>query len=81
VQLLSGLASDLQLLRDLEDKTLGLLQLSEGMCIESVLNAIVKRDLELIGVDENVELDQRRWRKIIASPTPTKRENVDFERK
>jgi len=32
---------------------------------------IVKRDLELIGVDESVALDRGRWRKIIASPTPT----------
>jgi len=31
---------------------------------------IVKIDLELLGVDENVALD-RRWRKINASPTPT----------
>jgi len=32
---------------------------------------IVKSDLELIGVDENVALDRGRWRKIIAGPTPT----------
>jgi len=32
----------------------------------------VKKDLKLIGVDENVKLDRRRWRKIIASLTPTK---------
>jgi len=32
---------------------------------------IVKRDLELTGVDESVAFDQRRWRKIITSPTPT----------
>jgi len=32
---------------------------------------IVKRDLELIGVDDNVALDRRRWRKIIAHPTST----------
>jgi len=31
---------------------------------------IVKRDLELLGVDECVALDQERWRKIITSPTP-----------
>jgi len=30
----------------------------------------VKRDLEVFGVDENVAFDQRRWRQIIASPTP-----------
>jgi len=32
---------------------------------------IVKRDLELIGVDESMLLDRGRWRKISASPTPT----------
>jgi len=32
---------------------------------------IVKRDLELIGVDEHVSLNRGRWRKLIASPTPT----------
>jgi len=32
---------------------------------------IVKRDLELIGVDESGALDRGRWRKIIVSPTPT----------
>jgi len=31
----------------------------------------VKRYLEVFGVDENVAFDQRRWRQIIASPTPT----------
>jgi len=31
---------------------------------------LVKRDLELIGVDESVALNRGRWRKIIASPTP-----------
>jgi len=31
----------------------------------------VKRDLELIGVDESVALNRGRWRKIIASLTPT----------
>jgi len=31
----------------------------------------VKRDLEHIGLDESVALDQGRWRKIIASKTPT----------
>jgi len=41
---------------------------------------IVKRDLELIGVKECVALDQGRWRKIIASPTVTERENMDFKR-
>jgi len=30
---------------------------------------IVKRDLELIEVDESVALDRGRWSKIIASPT------------
>jgi len=30
----------------------------------------VKRDLEVFGVNENVAFD-RRWRKIIASPTST----------
>jgi len=30
----------------------------------------VKRDLELIRVEESVALDRGRWRKIIASPTP-----------
>jgi len=34
----------------------------------------VKRDLELTGVDEIVALDRGRWRKIIASPTPSERE-------
>jgi len=29
------------------------------------------RNLGLIGVDESVALDRGRWRKIIASPTPT----------
>jgi len=28
----------------------------------------VKRDLELLGPDENVALDRRKWRKIIPSP-------------
>jgi len=32
---------------------------------------IVKRDLELIGVDVSVALDRGRWRTIIASLTPT----------
>jgi len=32
---------------------------------------IVKRDLELLVVDENVALDRRRWRKILARLTPT----------
>jgi len=31
----------------------------------------VKRDLEIFGVNENVAFYQRRWRQIIASPTPT----------
>jgi len=31
----------------------------------------VKRDLEVFGVDENMAFDQRSWRQIIASPTPT----------
>jgi len=31
----------------------------------------VKRDLEIIGMDESVALDRRGWRKIIASPNPT----------
>jgi len=31
----------------------------------------VKRDLEVFGVDENRAFEQRRWRQIIASPTPT----------
>jgi len=39
---------------------------------------IVKRDLELLGVDESVALEKGRWRKIITSPTPTSRENMDF---
>jgi len=30
----------------------------------------VKRDLELLGVDENMALDRRRWIKIIARPSP-----------
>jgi len=30
----------------------------------------VKRYLEVFGVDENVAFDRRRWRQIIASPTP-----------
>jgi len=30
---------------------------------------IVKSDWELLGVDENVALCRRRWRKIIPSPT------------
>jgi len=32
---------------------------------------IMKRDLKLLGVDENVALDRRKWRKIITSLTPT----------
>jgi len=32
---------------------------------------IVKRDFELIVAYESVALDRGRWRKIIASPTPT----------
>jgi len=31
---------------------------------------IVKRDLELIEVEKSVALEGRKWRKIIASPTP-----------
>jgi len=31
----------------------------------------VKRDLEVFGMDESVAFDQRRWRQIIASATPT----------
>jgi len=31
----------------------------------------VKRDLELIAVDDSMVLDRGRWRKIIASLTPT----------
>jgi len=34
------------------------------------LKDIVKRDLELIGVEESVVLHLGRWRKIITSPTP-----------
>jgi len=30
----------------------------------------VKRDFEVLGADESAPLDRRRWRKIIASPTP-----------
>jgi len=39
--------------------------------MQGKLGKLLKRDLEVFGVDENVAFDQRRWRKIIASPTPT----------
>jgi len=42
---------------------------------------IVKRDLEVIGVDESVALDRRRWRRIITSRIRTLRENMEFKRK
>jgi len=35
------------------------------------LEDLVKRDLDLIGVDESMALDQGIWRKIKASPTHT----------
>jgi len=41
---------------------------------------IVKRDLELIGVEQSVALNRGRWRKFIASLTPDRRDNVDFKR-
>ena len=41
----------------------------------------VKQDLEILRVDENMALDRSRWRKIIASPTPINRENMDYKRK
>jgi len=42
---------------------------------------IVKRDLELLGVEESVALDRGRWRKIIACVIPAYRENMDFKQK
>jgi len=40
---------------------------------------IVKRDLELIGVEESEALDRGRWRKIIAGPTANYRENYGLK--
>ena len=30
----------------------------------------MQQDLKMLGVDENMALDRKRWRKIIAGPTP-----------
>jgi len=42
---------------------------------------IVKVDLELLGVDENLALDRTRLKKTIASSTPTWQKNMNFKRK
>ena len=59
----------------------GVLRLVEEMEVEGKRKAgrprktwkdTVQRDLKILGVDENMVLDRRSWRRIIASPTPTK---------
>ena len=45
--------------------------------LKKAWNDIVQQDLKILGVDENMALDRKRWRKITASLTPINRENMD----
>jgi len=43
---------------------------------------MVMKDLKTLGVDENMTMDGRSWRKIIVVLTPNlKTENIDYKRK